>query len=240
MIAEEYLTRSRLFRRLRNGPHGSHVELYASRLVEVGLNRRGTWRSLNLVGDLLSWLTRIGSIPTELNERVVEKYLRHRSTKQCIQKGDRAALKRLLSVLRDAGVIAPAMRPPLTLHEQIFEAFSHYLREERGVTTRSIVHHLPFVRPFLREVYAGCAGDLGRIGQADVTRYIERHARDQSASSGKAMCWALRSSPPQLSAEREDKLCRVAYPYISMDNGENRSARHSSGVGINGLMPRAA
>ena len=107
-------------------------------------------------------------------------------------------------------------------HEQIFEAFSHYLREERGVTTRSIVHHLPFVRLFLREVYAGCAGDLGRIGQADVTRYIERHARDQSASSGKAMCWALRSSPPQLSAEREDKLCRVAYPYISMDNGENR------------------
>ena len=193
MIAEEYLTRSRLFRRLRNGPHGSHVELYASRLVKVGLNRRGTWRSLNLVGDLLSWLTRIGSIPTELNERVVEKYLRHRSTKQCIQKGDRAALKHLLSVLRDAGVIAPAMRPPLTPHEQIFEAFSHYLREERGVTTRSIVHHLPFARLFLREVYAGCAGDLGRIGQADVTRYIERHAWDQSASSGKAMCWALRS-----------------------------------------------
>jgi hypothetical protein len=56
MIAEEYLTRSRLFRRLRNGPHASCVELYVSRLVKIGLNRRGTWRSLNLVGDLLSWL----------------------------------------------------------------------------------------------------------------------------------------------------------------------------------------
>jgi hypothetical protein len=61
MIAEEYLTRSRLFRRLRNGPRGSYVELYASRLVKVGLSRRGTWRSLNLLGDLLSWLTRIGT-----------------------------------------------------------------------------------------------------------------------------------------------------------------------------------
>ena len=119
MIAEEYLTRSRLFRRLRSGPHGSYVELYASRLVKIGLDRRGTWRSLNLVGDLLSWLTRIGSIPTELNERMVEEYLRHRSTKQCIQKGDPAALKRLLSVLRDTDAIAPAMRPPLTPHEQI-------------------------------------------------------------------------------------------------------------------------
>jgi hypothetical protein len=37
------------------------------------------------------------------------------------------------------------------------------------------------------------AGDLGRISQADVTRYIERHARDWSADSGKAMCWAVRS-----------------------------------------------
>ena len=94
MIAEEYLTRSRLFRRLRNGPYGSYVELYASRLVKVGLNRHGTWRSLHLIADLLSWLARIGSTPTGLNERVVEEYLRHRSTEHCIQKGDRAALCR--------------------------------------------------------------------------------------------------------------------------------------------------
>jgi site-specific recombinase XerD len=193
MIADEYLNRSRLFRCLKNGPHGSYVELYASRLVKVGLSRHGTWRSLNLVGNLLNWLTRIGSIPTELNERMVEQYLRHRSRKQCIQPGDRAALRRLLSVLRETGTIAPAMRPPLTSHEQIFEAFSHYLQEERGLAPKSIVHHLPFIRLFLREVCPGGTSDLRRIGQADVTRYIECHARDQSAASGKAMCWALRS-----------------------------------------------
>lgn len=193
MIAEEYLNRSRLFRRLRTGPHGSCVELYASRLVKVGLSRQGTWRSLNLVGDLMSSLARIGSTPTELNERMVEEYLRYRSRKQCIQAGDRAALKRLLSVLREAGVIAPAAQPPPTPHEQIFELFSHHLREERGLAPKSIVHHLPFVRLFLREVCPGGVSDLSRISQADVTRYIERHARDQSAASGKSMCWALRS-----------------------------------------------
>jgi site-specific recombinase XerD len=193
MIAEEYLTRSRLCRRLRNGPHGSYVELYASRLVKIGLNRRSTWRSLNIVGDLLSWLMRIGSTPTELNERLIEEYLRHRSTKQRLWKGDRAALKRLLSVLRETGTIASAMQPPLTPHEQIFEAFSHYLREERGLAPISIVHHLPFIRLFLHEVCPGGANDLVGISQREVTHYIERHARDQSASSGKSMCWALRS-----------------------------------------------
>ena len=34
MIAEEYLGRSRLFRRLKSGPHGQLVELYAARLVK--------------------------------------------------------------------------------------------------------------------------------------------------------------------------------------------------------------
>jgi site-specific recombinase XerD len=193
MIAEQYLNRSRLFRRLRNGPHGSYVELYASQLIKIGLNRQSTWRSLNLLGDLISWLTRIGSMPTELEERVVEQYFRRRSRKQSIQPGDRAALRRFLSVLREAGMIAPAIRPPLTPHEQIFEAFSQYLREERGLAPKSIVHHLPFIRLFLREVCPGGASDLCRISQADVTRYIERHARDQSAASGKSMCWALRS-----------------------------------------------
>jgi hypothetical protein len=34
MITEEYLRKSHLFRRLKNGPHGQIVELYAARLVK--------------------------------------------------------------------------------------------------------------------------------------------------------------------------------------------------------------
>jgi hypothetical protein len=36
-------------------------------------------------------------------------------------------------------------------------------------------------------------GDLGKLSQKDVIRYFERHARDRSPKSGKAMCWSLRS-----------------------------------------------
>jgi hypothetical protein len=56
MVAKEYLGRSRLFRRLKNGAHGEAVERYAVCLVNEGLARHGTWRCLNLVGDLLSWI----------------------------------------------------------------------------------------------------------------------------------------------------------------------------------------
>ena len=88
MVAEEYLGRSRLFRRLKSGPHGQLVELYAAHLVEDGLARRGTWRCLSLVGDLLSWIARNRSKLTDLDERMVERYLQRRGGKQSIQPGD--------------------------------------------------------------------------------------------------------------------------------------------------------
>jgi site-specific recombinase XerD len=193
MIAQEYLGRSRLFRHLKNGSHEQLVELYAARLIKDGLAGHGTWRCLNLVGNLLSWIARSRSKVTDLDERMVERYLRHRGRKQSIQPGDQAALQRLLSVLRDAGMIAPATLPPMTAQERIFAEFGDYLRMERGLAPKSIIHHLPVIRRFLREVCPAGASDLGKISQEDVIRYIERHARDWSADSGKAMCWSLRA-----------------------------------------------
>ncbi len=193
MDSEEYLGRSRLFRRLKNGSHGKFVERYAAHLVEHGLARHGTWRCLNLVGDLLSWIASNRSKLTDLDERVVERYLRQRGRKQSIQPGDRAALRRWLSVLRDAGTIMPAAPPPITPQDQIFEEFSDYLRRERGLAPRSIVSHLPAIRRFLSEVCSAGTGDLARISQEDVMRYVERHAQDGSPKSGKAMCWSLRA-----------------------------------------------
>jgi pentose-5-phosphate-3-epimerase len=67
---------------------------------------------------------------TDLDERMVERYLRCRVRRLDIQAGDRAGLKRLLSVLRDAGAIAPVSLPPVTAQDQIFEEFGDYLRRE--------------------------------------------------------------------------------------------------------------
>jgi hypothetical protein len=73
----------------------------------------------------------------------------------------------LLSVLREAGMIAPAPLPPITPEDQIFEGFSDYLRQERGLAPR-----LPVVRRFPREVCSAGTGDLGNITQEGVNRYI--------------------------------------------------------------------
>jgi site-specific recombinase XerD len=193
MEVEEYLRRSRLFRRLKSGLHGQLVERFAARLVEDGLVRLGTWRCLNVVGGILSWIESRRCALANIDERMVERYLRHRAGRQSIQPGDRAALKRWLSVLRDEGAIAPAMLPPLTPHDRIFKEFDDYLRTERGLAPKSIIRQLPVIRRFLHEVCPAGDDDLGKISQEDVTRYVERHAQDWSPRTGKAMCWSLRA-----------------------------------------------
>ncbi len=193
MEVEEYLRRSRLFRQLKGGDHGQLVERYAARLVEDGLVRLGTWRCLNVVGGLLSWIASRRGLLADLDERTVEQYLQYRAARQSIQPGDRAALKRWLSVLREEGTIRPAVPPPLTSHDRIFNAFDAYLQTERGLAPKSIVRHLPVIRRFLHEVCPAGDDDLGRIDQQDVIGYIERHAQDWSPKSGKVMCWSLRA-----------------------------------------------
>lgn len=99
----------------------------AARLVEVGLYRPGTWRSLNVVGNLLAWTATRRTALGGLNEQMVERYLRHHGAKQTIHLDDRAALKRWLSTLRGAGAIAPAPVPTMTPQEHIFAEFGDYL-----------------------------------------------------------------------------------------------------------------
>jgi site-specific recombinase XerD len=192
MIAEDYLGRSRLFRRLKNRSHKELIERYVARLVEDGFNQQGILRSLRLVGDLLKRIARSRSVLTDLDERMVERFLYHRATKRFIQRSDRASLKRLLSVLRDVGMIAPAKPPPITRQDQILAEFSDYLHRERGLAPASIVRHLPAIRRFLCEVSPG-PDALSKIDHAAVVRYVERHAWDGSATFGKAMCWSLRA-----------------------------------------------
>lgn len=190
---EEYLSRSRLYRRLRGGTHGRLIELYAARLVEVGLARPGTWRSLNVVGNLLAWMASHRAKLSNLDEQMVERYLRHHGAKQTIHLDDRAALKRWLSTLRTAGAIAQAPVPTKTLQEQIFAEFGDYLRIERGLTAKTIAHHQPAIHRFLIEVCPAGASDLGKIKQDEVIHYVECHAKDWSPKSAKLMCWSLRA-----------------------------------------------
>lgn len=128
MITEEYLARSQLFRQMKHGQHGQLIELYAGRLVKDGLGFYSTRQSLSVVNGLLNWLASSRWKLIDLDEHVLEQYIKQLAQRKSIQLGDRAALKRLLLTLRETHSIPPASLPPIMPQDQICEKFADYLQ----------------------------------------------------------------------------------------------------------------
>ncbi len=179
-------------RRMREGPLGPHVDLFADRLLEEGHSRQSAWRNLAVVCDFSHWLARRDLDLHDIDERTVDAYQRFRARYRCPLGGDRPALLRLLSVLREAHVILPPHPAPLGPLEQQEEAFLEHLRRECGLARVSAIRHRRIVRLFLKEC-ADAEGSLSRLEATDVTRFVERHVNDQSPRSAQMMCWTLRS-----------------------------------------------
>jgi len=193
MKAIDYLQRSNLYRKLIHGPYGEFARVYAARLSEEGFTRQCTRRSLSLFRDLMDWHVGNGHDPKALDEGAIERFFDHRSRHWRINAGDRAALRRLLSALRHKGLIASARPVELTEREQIIAAFSAYLTHERGLARNTGVRHKLLVHRFLQEVYPTGACEFATLSPEIIIGYVERHALDGSADSGKAMCWILRA-----------------------------------------------
>ena len=193
MNASDYLQRSTLYRKLIHGPYGKFSRVYAARLSEEGFTRQCTWRSLSLFRDLMDWHVGGGHDPKHLDEASIERFLHHRSQHWQINAGDRAALRRLLSALRGNGLIAAAPPVELTEQQQIVEGFSAYIINDRGLSHSASNRHALLARRFLQETYLEGPCEFATLNPELVIGYVERHALDGAADSGKAMCWSLRA-----------------------------------------------
>lgn len=193
MNANDYLERSTLYRKLIHGSYGEFSRVYAARLSGEGFGQQSTWRSLSLFRDLMDWHIGKGHDPQDLSEIHVEQFLEHRSEHWCINAGDRAALRRLLSALREERLIPPALPVVRTEHEQIIDAFVAYLAHERGLASSTVERHKLLALRFLQEVCPSGANGFVALTPEIVIGYVERHALDGAADSGKAMCGALRT-----------------------------------------------
>lgn len=189
----DYLQRSTLYRKLSYGPYGDFSQVYAARLLEDGFGKRSTWRSLSLFRDLMDWHVGNGHDPRNLDEETVEQFFDHRSQHWATNAGDRAALRRLLSALRDKGLITAADPLEMNKQEQFLAVFSAYILHDRGLSSSTEVRQRLIIQRFLEELYPSGVYDFRTLSPEIVIGYVERHALDSSADSGKAMCWTMRT-----------------------------------------------
>lgn len=192
MITHDYLRASRLMRRMMRGPLGEHIHLYVEHLQRAGFSGVQGHRSLSIVHDFGFWLGATGRGLEDLDEVLVSKYLAERSRHRPARGGDARAFSRLLSVLREANVIAPRVLPPRNPREDLLEAYHLFLERKRGLAPMSIASHLWFLRPFLEEIGITSNADLERLSDRDVALYVERHVGDHGATTARIMCSRLR------------------------------------------------
>lgn len=192
MITNDYLNRSRVVKGLRHGPFGEHIHLYTEWLQRRGYSLVISHRCLSLAQDFGFWLAATGSGLADIQEALVTQYLTERSRHRPRYRGDALALARLLSILREANVIAPRPRSSRDPREDVLGAYSLYMGSKRGLASISIASHVWFLRPFLQELEIATNADAARLSRRDVARYVERHVGDNGATTARIMCSRLR------------------------------------------------
>ena len=193
MSTSAYYKNPKMLQRLHEGPLGTHIDLFAKRLLKEGHCTQSAWCNLRIVSDFSHWLAQNGFGLHELNEQTVERYLEFHLRNRYPYLSTRPAMKRLLSVLREANAIAPIPPKVLDPLEQIEEDFCRYLIQARGLVRVTINRHLPIVRLFLGEECSQGRRAISRLGAADIMKFVERHVHDHGPRSAQMMCWTLRA-----------------------------------------------
>lgn len=180
--------------RMREGPLGAYVDALARQLSEEGYARASARYALQLVADLGRWMARRKIVAGQLTPEHLERYLDYRSRHRHYRSGDAAIVRRLLKLLRQKGIVAPA--PPIERSpaQRLEEEFRHYLERERRLAPATVFLYLPFARRFLAECFADGKLRLDSLRAADVVRFVQREAvRLHHPKRAKMMTTALRS-----------------------------------------------
>lgn len=180
--------------RLRQGPLSEHLDAYAATVAEQGYAHDSIGRQIVAIADFSRWLKRKHVQIDALDHQAVNRFLRLRRRQQRVGRGDAKALDRMLSMLRQKGIVKP-YQPALAdnARSKIAAEFHSYLLQELGRSPLTAKNYVPFIEQFLSERFKNKTSDLAALRAPDVTGFVMRHARQLSPVRAGIMVTALRS-----------------------------------------------
>jgi site-specific recombinase XerD len=193
-VINELFTLPSTIERLRQGPLSEHLDAYACAVAEQGYAHHSIGRQIVAIADFSRWLKHKHIEIEGLDDQVVDRFLRSRRRRQRVGRGDPKALDRMLSMLRQKGIVKPC-QPAVAddARSKVAAEFRCYLLQELGRSPATAKNYVPFIEQFLMERYQNRTPDLARLRAPDVTGFVTRHAHQLSPVRAGIMVTALRS-----------------------------------------------
>ena len=135
-----------------SGPLVAYRRGFTAELRRQGYSPFTAVSVLYLTAHLSRWLERQGLDAGDLTAECVERYLAARRASGQVRRLTPRGLRPLLSYLRGLGVTPPPAAPTAaTPRSQLLDAFTDYLRVQRGLAPLTVVGYRRYVRTFLFE-----------------------------------------------------------------------------------------
>lgn len=180
--------------RLRQGPLNEHLDAYAAAQAQVGYRHHSIRQQIVVIAEFSRWLKQKEIAVRNLDSTVVDGFLRLRHRQQRVRRGDPIALKRLLAMLCQTGVVKPRRQMVAgNACAKIVDQFRCHLLQERGLSQSTLHNYLPVVEQVLSEQFRNRTPNFRTLRAADVTGFVVRHASQLSPVRAKLMVTALRS-----------------------------------------------
>lgn len=178
------------------GPLAPHIDAFSVNLSEQGFARRSMGPQIRLIAKFSSWMKADAVDLAMLADEQVDQFLRWVKVNKSARAGDRPCLIRLMTFLRQAGVVsqqAPAPAVDVALIQMVIIAFEQHLRQAQALSRSTCIQYAPFAEQFLTERFGNGALRLCELRAIDVVEFIRRQAARLSQARAKSATIALRS-----------------------------------------------
>jgi site-specific recombinase XerD len=177
----------------QSGPLGTHLERFASLLIQRGYSSEAGWDKIRLVADLSRWMVQKNVQLEELDEKRTTTFLGWRWKRVAHQTGDQCTVALLLRQLRQEGIVPEPVAPTPSRIDLIEHDYERFLHQERGLMSSTIEGYLRVARRFVCHRFQAGEIRLKELCTKDVTDFVVQDASTRGRRAAQLMASVMRS-----------------------------------------------